>query len=562
MADKRTLTVSMRAEVAHLRKGINESVGLMKSLQKSSTATANVLKTAFAAGATMFAFNQIQNGIRNTIAAFSETATMIEDTKHLADALGTTTGEIQVLQRAAALAEVDVDMLSRNVKVLTKNLGQASMGNGAAVDMLNQIGLDAKELIKLPLTEQLAAIGDRMQTMGSAAQRVAVATALFGRAGTDMIPFLMQSADGLREIQSEMIATGEVFSDTDAAMVDEMGDSVTMAYGVWNAFKNQLVIQIAPAIKYLADLTREWASTSNGAIRNIVSDGLAYLVDGVADVIDSVNKMRAVWYGLKAGVLLIATSLTWAWKAFGSGFNLVMTGVQETFFRILKAIGAGIDNLTAGVANLAGLVPGMGNMQGTNFAGSMQGFVDDAKKARQQAWEDFGAGNDPFVQSLAKDSADALQKGSELWASKSDLGDKFRSKAMEVLGTPIDTEMKTYYDDTMDILPELEKEKAIRDDINNTMKDTADLAKEIKDYGEGTSYRTGEYSPRVGGVSGGVMGGAMADGIGMSASAVAATTQGNTRTGADQNTTLLQGILEATRMTATNTMRSPVAVLG
>lgn len=563
MADKRTLTVSMRAEVAHLRKGINESIGLMKGLQKSSMTTANVLKSAFAAGATLFALNQISNGLRNVANEFSETATMIEDTKHLADALGTTTGEIQVLQRAAALAEVDVDMLSRNVKVLTKNLGQASMGNGAAVDMLNQIGLNAKELIQLPLTEQLTAIGQRMQSMGSAAQRVAVATTLFGRAGTDMIPFLMQSSDGLREIQSEMIATGEVFSDTDAAMVDEMGDSVTMAWGVWNAFKNQLVIQVAPAIKYLADLTREWATTSNGAVKNIVSDGLANLVDGIASVIDSVNKMQAVWYGLKAGVLLIATSLTWAWKAFGSGFNLIMTGVQETFFRVLQFIGAGIDKLTAGIAGIADMVPGMGGMmQGTNFAGSMQGYVDDAKKAREQAYGNLGAGNDPFLKSLADDSAEALQKGMELWSSKSDLGNQFRSKAMEVLGTPIDTEMKAYYDDSMDILPELEKEKAIREQIADTMKDTADFAKEIKDFGEGTSYRTGEYSPRVGGVSGGVAGMMGTDAAGVSAAAVAATSQSNTRTGADQNTTLLQGILEATRMTASNTMRAPVAVMG
>jgi len=562
MADKRTLTVSMRAEVAHLRKGINESVGLLKGLQKSSLATANVLKGAFAAGATIFALNQLQSGVRAVVNEFNETAKMIEDTKHLADAIGATTEEIQVLQRAAALAEVDMDMLGRNVKMLTKNLGNASMGKGPAAEMLEQLGLNAQKLIQMPLTEQLTVIGDRMQALGSSAQRVAVATALFGKSGTDMIPFLMQSSDGLRELQSEMVATGEVFSATDAAMVDEMGDSVTMAWGVWNAFKNQLVIQVAPAIKYLADLTRDWAQTGNNAVRTMVSDGLVRFVDSIAYVIDSVTKLQSVWYGLKASVLLIATSLTWAWKAFGSGFNLIMTGVQETFFRVLKAIASGIDMLTAGVSKLAGMVPGAPAMSSTNFGDTMQGYVDQSVAMRNKAWEELGAGNDPFLQSLAKDSADALQKATELWASKSTLGDAFKSKAMEVLGTQMDPEMKAFYDDSLDILPDLQKEKEVRDGIADTMKETADYAKEIKDFGEGTSYRTGEYSPRVGGVFGGNGGGAMNNAVGMSAAGTTATSSGNTRTGADNSIPLLQGILDATRMTAMNTQRSQVAVLG
>lgn len=561
MADKRTLTISLQAEVASLKKGMTEARNQLGLLQKSSQTTANIMKAAFTGVAGLAAFSAINNGVRSMVDSFQETAGMIEDTKHLADALGATTQEIQVLQRAARLAEVDMGMLSRSVKIFTKNLGAASMGDGAAGEALAKLGLDAQQIIRLSLPEQIAAIGQAMQGLGSSAQQASIAAALFGKSGVDMIPFLMEGADAMQQIQSEMMATGELFSNEQAAAVDEMGDSVTMAMGVWNALKNQLVIQVAPAIQYLADLVRDWASSSNGAVGNFVSDGLASLVDGIAKTIDAITKMQAVWYGLKAAVLLIATSLTWTWKAFGSMFNLVMTGVQEAFFRVLQLIGAGIDKLTAGIAGIADMVPGMGGMmQGTDFAGSMQGFVDDAKKAREQAYANLGAGNDPFVQSLAKDSADALQKATDLWASKSDLGDKFREKAMEILSTPVeDTGMRKFYDESLDILEPVEQEKKLREDINGLMSEQVDMAKELQDAGEGRAFRTGEFTPFVGSITGGMGGGGN---IGLTGAATSANAANNKGTTAPEAQTLLQGILEATRATAINTARQPVAVLG
>jgi hypothetical protein len=162
----------------------------------------------------------------------------------------------------------------------------------------------------------------------------------------------------------------------------------------------------------------------------------------------------------------------------------------------------------------------------------------------------------------------------ETFAKESNVGDKFR----EMINTPIDSEIKKFYDDSMDILPEIEKEKALREGIADTMKETADYAKGIKeqseddikkeieekykDFGEGTSYRTGEYSPRVGGVTGGVGGIGATNPVGMSAAGATASSRGNASTGADGSIPLLQGILDATRMTAMNTGRQQVPVLG
>lgn len=568
MADKRTLTVSMRAEVAHLRKGINESVGLMKSLQKSSTTTANVLKTAFAAGATMFTFNQIQNGIRNTITAFSETATMIEDTKHLSEMLGATTEEIQVLQRAASFAEVDVDMLNRNIKIMTKNLGMASIGLGTAGDGLSQIGLDAQTLIRLPLLEQIEMISGGLNKLGTSSQRAAIAQQIFGRGGMEMLPFLAAGGEALTELRGEMEVTGELFSNFEAAAVDDMGDSMGRLRGIFQAFKNQLVIQLAPAVQYITELMQNFAKSFGGA-RPLMTKAIEYAVAGMEKLVNGAQVLYGMWFKIKGVILSVVAGISKTFGILGSIIGGLISGDLTQLKNAFSIIGntfklALLEAVNALAMGLDAVLGKMGMKTGVSDLTSK--MITDTKSSIGAAAVSLAAGayGNAFSDSLSQGAQEAFAEAAKVSGGES-WGKSFKDKWAEMMqggaGGGVDIE-KAFVDETFDILPPLEKEKALREEIADTMKDTADLAKEIKDYGEGTSYRTGEYSPRVGGITGGVMGGAMADGIGMSASAVAATTQGNTRTGADQNTTLLQGILEATRMTATNTMRAPVAVLG
>lgn len=568
MADKRTLTVSMRAEVAHLRKGINESIGLMKGLQKSSMTTANVLKSAFAAGATMFAFNQIQNGIRNTVAAFGETATMIENTKHLSEVLGSTTEEIQVLQRAASFAEVDVDMLNRNIKIMTKNLGAASMGLGTAGDGLSALGIDVQTLIRLPLLQQIEMISGGLNKLGTSAQKAAIAQQIFGRGGMEMIPFLAAGGEALTELQSEMEITGELFSNFEAAAVDEMGDSMGKLRGIFQAFKNQLVIQLAPAVQYITELMQNFAKSFGGA-RPLMTRAIEYAVNGMAKLVDGAQMLYGMWFKIKGVVLSVAAGISKAFGIVGSIIGGLIKGDLTQLKNAFSIIGntfklALLEAVNALAMGLDAVLGKMG--MSTGVADLTTKMINDTKASIGGAAVSLAAGayGNDFSSALSQSATEAFEEAAKL-SGGTGWGETFKSKWAEMMGGGVgggvDIE-KAIMEETIDLLPPLEKEKALREQIADTMKDTADFAKEIKDFGEGTSYRTGEYSPRVGGVSGGVAGMMGTDAAGVSAAAVAATSQSNTRTGADQNTTLLQGILEATRMTASNTMRAPVAVMG
>ena len=124
----------------------------------------------------------------------------------------------------------------------------------------------------------------------------------------------------------------------------------------------------------------------------------------------------------------------------------------------------------------------------------------------------------------------------------------------------MDAPLKEFYEESMDMLEPIEKEKSLREDITGEMSEQLEMQKELsQDVGEGAAFRTGEYTPPVGGVTGGVAG---VGRVGVTGAATSGGTASSSATGGDGAMGLLQGILDATRLTAINTGRAQTAVLG
>lgn len=574
--DTRTLTVSLVAEVASLRKGMNEAKGHLSGLQKSASTTANVVKTAFGAMAGVFAAQQIANGVRNMVSAFQETANMIEDTKHLAEALGTTTEEMQVLQRAAAFAEVDIDMLNRNLKIMTKNLGNASMGTGPAAEALKQLGLDAQSLIRLPLTEQLQTIAQSMNSLSSQSQRAAIAASIFGKSGLDMLPFLSQGALELQDLSAEMMRTGELFNMVEAAAVDEMGDAMMSLGGQVQALKNQFVIALAPAVTNIVAKIREFVDSAGGA-RPIVEQAMRGIVTAIDWVIDSVKHMQMTWYELKSVVLLLAAAWTNAFTFSFKNLDVLLTGLTRGFWNAVDQIARAIDFIVQKASQVGDAV-GLSFAKDFSVRDNIQGQLQAAVKASDEAnaaWLDHVkslGGSDPWVASLMGDAREADKMAESI--RKEQKGTDWSKKITELFipaesqGTSAVVEQAQAMENVL--TPAIEKQKALQESITGEMGNQVDLAKEMrKEAGEGMAVREGEFSLFRGRVLGGIpsapeaakpafVGGDMNSSLALRN----ATSRGTADKSEDQAIPLLSGILDAVRQTAVNTSRSQVAVAG
>ena len=81
---------------------------------------------------------------------------------------------------------------------------------GPAAIAFDRLGLSASKLASMPLTEQIQTIAEKIKMFGDSATRASYATQIFGKAGIDMLPFLMNGADALTQIREEMEKTGQL----------------------------------------------------------------------------------------------------------------------------------------------------------------------------------------------------------------------------------------------------------------------------------------------------------------------------------------------------------------
>jgi hypothetical protein len=348
-----------------------------------------------------------------------------------------------------------------------------------------------------------------------------------------------------------------------------MGDSMAMLRGVFQAFKNQLVIQLAPAVQYITELMRNFAASFGGA-RPFMTMAIDAAVEGIRKMLNFATMTYAKFLAIKGVILQVASYAAKAFSVLGSVFKGLISGDLTQLMNMFSLIGntfkyALLEALDALARGLDSVLGKMGMSTGVSEFTSQLAAGAKAQMAMSGASLMMGVGGTEFADSLAQSAQDAFQQTLDVVGGEW-LGETFKSKWQEIMsggggfnGTDIKKAMGM---ESFDILPPLKKEKALREGIADTMKETADYAKDIKDFGEGTSYRTGEYSPRVGGVTGGVGGIGATNPVGMSAAGATASSRGNASTGADGSIPLLQGILDATRMTAMNTGRQQVPVLG
>jgi hypothetical protein len=498
----------------------------------------------------------------------------------LSQQLGTTTEDVQVLTRAAELDGVSVESMTANLKKMTKGLGEASLGAGAAKGALDALGLDAKKLIQLPLSEQFGAIADKISGLSTQAEKAAMATQIFGRSGVDMLVMLDRGSAVIGNMKDEMGRTGELFSTEDAMKVEEMGDAIVKLTGVYNAFAQNLTIQLAPVLTNIIERFQAFVESAGGA-GPIVSQAMDMAINGVGRFMNIAQRMHAFWYELKGVVLLVAAAWVNAFTFSMKNISVILLGTGRVFMEVVNQIAAGIDLIISKATSISSVVAAINPVLGAAFAAIGMGggepnmqaqlkpYLDDAIKASDAANAEWLAhvktlgGADPYVQSFMNDSREALAKGAELrngstdWVSSlseqyAQIQDNAATRAAEGIA-----EKAAMMGD--DILPMAEKELALQKDI------TGEMEKQKKDTGQGTAMRAGEFAQNVGRIFGGT--GATSTGGTANASltsfaARSAMAAGDARTGADASIPLLQGILDASKQIVTNTMRPAVALAG
>jgi len=108
----------------------------------------------------------------------------------VSDRLGIATQSLAGLQHAASLAGVESATLEKSLVKLAVGVSDAADGTGIAKDAFIELGLSAALLEKMPVDQQMLKVADAMQGVELQADKVRLATELFGSRGVAVLNML------------------------------------------------------------------------------------------------------------------------------------------------------------------------------------------------------------------------------------------------------------------------------------------------------------------------------------------------------------------------------------
>lgn len=159
-----------------------------------------------------------------------------------ADALGDAADRADIsvesfskLKYVAEQSDIEFGELTASIRKYQVGLGAAARGGGPMLETLARLNLSARELSKLSVEDQLARIADRFRDAVPSVDRAKVATDLFGKSGTALIPLLNRGAAGVKELSERADELGITLNSRSTKAIDNATKSLGSFFGVIKA---------------------------------------------------------------------------------------------------------------------------------------------------------------------------------------------------------------------------------------------------------------------------------------------------------------------------------------
>ncbi len=261
-------------------------------------------------------------------------ASMGDDLDKMSSRVGASVEFLSALSHAAKIGGTEIAAMEVGIRRLQRTAYDATRGLSTAVDAFSDLHVNIYAADgQLKSTEQLfmesAAALSRMENN---TKKAALATVVFGRAGTGLLPMLREGPEGLVAVMEEAKRLGIVMSTEDATAAAQFTDAMTRMLSVLKMAAVRIGGALAPALTAAAE---KLASAGKPALDWIKSHA------------------AIVQLALKVTGAVVAGGL--ALTLFGKLLGLVAGGVGLLIlpFRLLGGLVGTIGSLLAGAFSVA-----------------------------------------------------------------------------------------------------------------------------------------------------------------------------------------------------------------
>jgi hypothetical protein len=296
---------------------------LKGNLVKGAKAAATALVSAATAAATM-----ATKLVSNTI----EEADTIDKASQK---IGISAEAYQQWEYAMGQCGVEISVMKTGVKTLTNLMSSANEGTASAQETFSQLGLsiyDANGNLKDQETMMTEAI-KKLSSMESGTERAALATTLFGKAGSELAPLFNQGTEGVQALLDRAEELGLVIDSETISAGVKLGDTFDDVKRAFSAAAISIGGELLPYFQEAADwIIAKLPLIQSGAKK--VAEGFKKMAEGAQWIYDKSDILIPVLGGVVAGiaafkVISTITSLIKAWKAVTAAFSVVQ-GLANT----------------------------------------------------------------------------------------------------------------------------------------------------------------------------------------------------------------------------------------
>lgn len=244
---------------------------------------------------------------------------------------GLATDTLQEFRYMQELLDVSMDTISGSLRKLTNNMQSAATGTGSAYQAFEALGVsvtDANGHLR-NAEDVFYDVIDALGSMQNETERDAYSMDIFGRSAQDLNPLIEAGSDAIADYAAEAHNMGYVLDSEALESLGEMDDSFERIRLQMEAVRNQIIVEMAPAIQEMADAFLEWAQNVDWTE---VAHKIGEVFDAVTDVVSFVlNHKGAVVAALVAlaGGITAATTAQIALNAAmtANPIGLIITAV-------------------------------------------------------------------------------------------------------------------------------------------------------------------------------------------------------------------------------------------
>ena len=206
----------------------------------------------------------------------------------MADQLGMAAGKLKELHIVSQLSGGSAKLLNASLETMSKRVGEAARGGGAASMALRELGIDAKKLTELKTDEQFEAIAHSFVDVQGGSKKAAIAANIFSKANMRVAETLEAVVNGSVDAKSILKKTGGAITEKDVARARSYADSVEMMEIATKGFKNQaakLVGTIGTAVVKFGTFVVKVFTGIFGAIQSIFKQAakvIGYVVNALS----------------------------------------------------------------------------------------------------------------------------------------------------------------------------------------------------------------------------------------------------------------------------------------